>query len=718
MSTFPPDAPTRSFFARPAPHIDPRLTIDPVVRLLKTSDALSFETASQETLAVRLRLVDKYALRLTVTTDRASGTAPKSVMLADFHEAAPHLAPTENGFRIEGLDREVELTHEGRVVIDGNHHRSLRIERTHRPRSQANSDEYNVSDDAERANPWLVDAGTPAGSTESEHTVAATVDGTQAGWLVAGGLSPAAEVYGTGESFHGPALRGRLLRLVNLETDGIGGLDNSYLNVPFVWTDDGWGIFVHAGAPLLADLAHAHGETLALQGEMTVLDAFIFVGSAPEILSAYHTVTGLPGSFPDWGLGVWTSRCSYLNAAEVRTVIEEYKTAGCPIDVVHIDAWGEGNLMHELTTPWRVDRRRWPEGWSKPVRDAGVRVSLWHNPYLLVGSPAAQEATARGYVVVDDEGMPVTTNDRDNRLLVDFTNSDATRWWRAQVRRLVESEGAHAMKADFAEEVPAHARFADGRNGWDMRNEYAVLYQRATSEAINSASKANDVALFSRSGTAGAQRYPCHWVGDSPATWDGFTGALRSCLSLSLSGFAFVASDIGGFWTEQGFNDAFAAFDEVDPSHFRADVDGELFVRWTQFGALSPVMRFHGLGRREPHAYPEPYRTLAIEACRYRAHLRQYLGFAAAEASMHGVPMMRPMPLAYPGDPAARSATLQYMLGPDLLCAPVTQPGGHTRVYVPYGKWAPLKGGPRLSGPAWVDLELPLETIPAWHRQL
>jgi len=152
------------------------------------------------------------------------------------------------------------------------------------------------------------------------------------------------------------------------------------------------------------------------------------------------------------------------------------------------------------------------------------------------------------------------------------------------------------------------------------------------------------------------------------------------------------------------------------PAPFRADVNPALFARWPQWGALSPVMRFHGTGRREPWAYPEPARTLAVDACRLRARLRRYLVAAGDQMTATGVPMMRPMVLAYPGDRAARDASLQYLLGPDILVAPLLDPTGRRSVWVPPGDWAPLWGLDHVTGPRWITVDCPPDAFPAWVR--
>src|SRR4029077_1901777 len=111
--------------------------------------------------------------------------------------------------------------------------------------------------------------------------------------------------------------------------------------------------------------------------------------------------------------------------------------------------------------------------WGKRLDDRGVRLSLWHNPYLREGTRVGDEAVARGFVLRDDDGALVSTNDMPGRLLVDFTDPSARRWWRDLVADLVRNEGASSVKADFAEEVPPTARCHDGRSGWQVRNAYA-----------------------------------------------------------------------------------------------------------------------------------------------------------------------------------------------------------------------------------------------------
>jgi len=678
------DATTHDFLRLPAPLQDEALLVDPFVHARPGQEpghavlttAAGSELAAEFTVplpgVLRLRLGDRLAppTPSILLTDRAAG--PPATLTAlpsgDVAVRGPGLdavlAGNGSGLRLAAL-RPAEIGHTllGPAALWGR-------------------------------------TATPAGET---------------GWLVTAALDGDTGVYGGGESFQGPDLRGRHRRLVNVETHGAAGLDLAYLSVPFFWTDAGWGVLAHTGAPVRADLGCTHPGALALAVPGRELDVFFCTGDGPRLVSAYQQLTGLPGSFPRWGLGVWTSRCSYLSAAELRQVVDSYAAADCPVDVVHVDAWQTGDVVADLTCSWEVDEDRFPPGWADWFTDRGVRISLWHNPYLRIGTAVGDEADERGLLLRDGAGRLLGTNDMPERAVLDFTAPGAAQWWSDHVAALLKATGATTLKADFAEEVPPEACAVDGRTGWEVRNEYAVAYQQATHDALVAAT-GEAQPMFCRSGSAGSQRYPCHWVGDTPSTWSGLESALRACLSLSLTGFGLVASDVGGFWADGAFERTVAAMQAMDPAPFTADVDPELFLRWTQWGAMSPVLRFHGTGRREPWAYPAPYGPLAVQACRLRARLGGYLAAAAAQAATVGTPMMRPMVLAFPGDRAAAAAPLQYLLGPDILVAPMLRPGSSLDVWAPPGAWRPLAGAPALEGPGWQAVEVPLEALPVWVR--
>ncbi len=534
------------------------------------------------------------------------------------------------------------------------------------------------------------------------------------GWMLSIRLTQGEQLVGGGESFTGLDLRGRKRVLVNRETHGASGADLAYLNVPFFWSSAGWGLFLDTGAPVLADIGATESGTarfVVLSREVTVS---LMKGDGQALLRQYSDAAGKAGDWPDWAFGTWMSRATYMSAAEIHRVLDSLQAADCPVDVVHVDAWMTGNVFREFTCNWTVDRSRFPQGWTDSIRRRGVRTSLWLNPYVLAGSDLAFGLFKSGLLLKNQNGGPAVTSDQDNRYLVDFINPAAVTWWQDQIRRLLKEEHPDALKLDFGEEVPLDAVCHDGRRGIEIRNSYARLYQQATADAIPDDQR--PVPFFCRSGSAGSQSWPCHWVGDTPSSWQAMRGALSACLSLSLSGFAMVTHDAGGFHTP-GTGEIPAILLDGGHAEFTADVEPELYTRWAQWAAFSPVTRFHGLGLREPVFYPEPWRCAVIRALKVRRQIVPALQRALAQARSTGVPLMRPPFLTHPHAPEARSAECQYMLGSDLLVAPVLEPGGHARVWFPPGEWVALLGAKEPERSGWQDVACKPDEFPVYARR-
>ncbi|NYI07188.1 glycoside hydrolase family 31 protein [Allostreptomyces psammosilenae] len=541
-------------------------------------------------------------------------------------------------------------------------------------------------------------------------------DGRPAGWVETIHLAPDAAVYGGGESYQGIDLRGRHRMLRNTEENRAAGRDSAYLNVPLLWSDAGWGLFVHTGCPVEADIGATHSEAVRVQVDGDALDLFLLTGDAPTLLGRYLALTGRPGDLPDWAYGVWMSRSSYFTAEEVVRTVDELRAAGCPVDVVHVDEWMEESVLDDASWNAGPDRARFPAGWTGPLAERGVRASLWINPYVRRGTALADELAARGHLVRGPDGRPVATADNPETLAVDFTHPAARRWWCERLTRTLREEGNAAVLADFGEEIPDDAVFADGSDGLRRHNTYGLLYQEAVRDA-GVAARDGDFVSLCRSGTAGSHRDPGHWAGDLPSTWTGLVSTLRAVLSLALSGCSVVTHDAGGYWSPASYRRAQELRATMTPDAVPADVEPELYARWAQWAAFSPITRFHGVGRREPTAYPEPARSAAVAACRLRARLRPYVAASARLAARDGgLPLVRPMPLAFPGDRAARDADLQYLFGPDVLVAPLLEPGGHRRLWVPAGEWEPLLGCPPLHGPGWREVSCPPEAFPTFVR--
>jgi len=202
--------------------------------------------------------------------------------------------------------------------------------------------------------------------------------------------------------------------------------------------------------------------------------------------------------------------------------------------------------------------------------------------------------------------------------------------------------------------------------------------------------------VWARSSYAGNQRYPVHWAGDPLSKYYSMACSLKAGLGLSLSGFAFWNADIGGY---------------------KGIPTPDLYVRWAQFSLFCSHVRCHGISSREPWVFGKE----ALEIFRFYDKLRYrlipYLYSYAHEASETGLPLMRPLVLEYQEDPNTYTRDLQYLLGKELLVAPVFNPQGQVNIYLPQGTWIDYWTGKEYQGPVNIKDRVDLKTLPLFVRQ-
>ncbi|BAS26283.1 glycoside hydrolase family 31 protein [Limnochorda pilosa] len=519
-------------------------------------------------------------------------------------------------------------------------------------------------------------------------------------------VGPDEAFFGLGEQFGPLNLRGRRVQLLNLDAMGV-GTDAAYKNVPFVLSSRGYGLFWNTYARMVHDVAYPQTSLYSYRvvSDEPVFDLWFFYGPSPgEVLRRYTELTGRPEVPPLWAFGLWMSRCWYETQEEVETVAARMKAERLPCDVLVLD--GRAWLDLRTRCDFQFDRTRYPEPESlvADLRALGIRVCLWEYPYVSVHSRLFPEAASKGYLLRDSSGKPYMIHfpkEAFNQQLtafpdsgiVDFTNPEAVQWYQELHRPLFQM-GVSVFKTDFGEQVPPDAVASNGLTGSALHNAYALLYNEAVYEATRRFT--GEPVVWARSGWACSQRFPIHWGGDPPATWDGLAATIRGGLSLSLSGFSYWSHDIGGFYGPK-------------PSQ-------ELYIRWTQFGVFSPFARFHGTTPREPWYYGEEAMSIFRKYAKIRYRLIPYLVAAAWESNRSGLPMMRAVILEAPDQEVAKSADLEYLLGSDLLVAPLTRPGGARRVYLPPGTWIDVWEGRIHRGPTHIDVVVPLDRIPVFAR--
>ncbi|MEZ3163875.1 glycoside hydrolase family 31 protein [Halorubrum sp. RMP-47] len=510
-------------------------------------------------------------------------------------------------------------------------------------------------------------------------------------------IRPDEHYYGLGEQFTALDKRGQATAAWVSQPHSTDN-DRSYKSVPFYLSSYGYGLFVDTDAK--TEFSFGGGSKSAVSGEITTHSdtlRFVFI-SGPEfddILTTYTALTGRPSVPPKWSFGLWASRYSYKTQGDVEQVTRRLREENIPCDGIHLDiSWMREGCLSDLE--WDTDAFPDPAGLIETLHDNGYRLMLIEEPYLTAGSEAFQTALENGYLVADSAGQPylldrlVVSKHRGG--ILDFTNPAAVEWWQQKHQELLEM-GVDGFWTDFGEYLPDDAILSNGQSGAQMRNQYPDLYQQTAADAMTAAGRTP--LLWSRAGWMGTQRMPIHWGGDSDTTFRSLAATVRGGLSLALSGYGFWSHDIGGF---------------------SGTPTPELYIRWAQFGLLSSHARFHGTTPREPWEFGDEALAIFRKFARLRYRLIPYLYTNAVVTATTGLPLMRPLVLHYSDDPATRTIETQYLLGRDLLVAPVLTADSTVEVYLPAGEWINYWSDTRYTGQQTLQLDVPLDEVPLFVR--
>ncbi|MBA3875853.1 MAG: glycoside hydrolase family 31 [Anaerolinea sp.] len=557
-------------------------------------------------------------------------------------------------------------------------------------------------------------------------------------------LEPEAHVVGFGERFDRLDQRGRRLDAVVFEQYKHQG-NRTYLPMPFAIMvpeggAGGWGFHVRTSRRTWFDVGASHPERLWIEVELDPdetepeVEVALYDGPPPDVLRAFVRETGAPRLPPDWVFHPWMSGNEWNTQARVTAEVERSLAEGIPAGVVVIEAWSDETTFtafrdaryevhpdgapHQLADFTFPADGAWPDpkGLVEWLHGLGIRLLLWQVPLLKTrpapsGQARADRDTmiARSYGVGQADGRPYRNRGWwfPGALLPDFTSSEATRWWIEKRRYLVEEVGIDGFKTDGGEHAWGHdLRYADGTRGDVTNNRYPVLYAAAYHRLMASCDR--EPVTFSRAGFTGAQSHPCHWAGDEDSTWEAFRASITAGLTAGASGVFFWGWDLAGFSGEI-------------PS-------AELYLRAAAMACFCPIMQYHS--EFNHHHLPSRDRTpwniaertgdpRVIPVFRRFAQLREglvpYLVEQARRSVETGRPLMRALVFDWPNDPTIWDHPIEYMLGDDLLVAPVTEPGvASWQVYLPEGGWVDAWTGEPIRGPRVIEREAPLDQIPVY----
>ncbi len=524
----------------------------------------------------------------------------------------------------------------------------------------------------------------------------AVVDGDGSYMLERLNLSVGECVYGLGERFTSFVKNGQSVDIWN--RDGGAESEQAYKNIPFYMTNRGYGVFVNHPGKVSFEVATEKVSRVQFSVPGEEMEYFVIYGPSPkDILRKYTQLTGKPALPPAWSFGLWltTSFTTNYDEKTVTDVIDEMAKRDLPLHVFHFDCFWMREF-HWCDFQW--DNRVFPDpqGMLRRLKEKGLHICVWINPYIAGLSSLFEEGRRNGYLLRKPDGMVWRTDQWQPGMgIVDFTNPSACEWFASKLEALLDM-GVDAFKTDFGERIPTDVIYNDGSDSSRMHNFYSYLYNKTVFNLLERKRGKNEAVLFARSATVGGQRFPVHWGGDCFSTYESMATSLRGGLSLGACGFGFWSHDIGGF--------------EGTPQ-------ADIYKRWIAFGLLSSHSRLHGSSSyRVPWLFDEE----SVEVLRFftklKCRLMPYLYAKAIEASETGVPVMRPMYMEFPNDRTCDYLDRQYMLGDSLLVAPVFSKEGDVDYYLPEGVWTNFLTGEECEGGHWIRERHGFKSLPLWVR--
>ncbi|WP_051537819.1 alpha-xylosidase [Treponema sp. C6A8] len=514
-------------------------------------------------------------------------------------------------------------------------------------------------------------------------------------------------IYGFGERFTPYVKNGQVVETWN--EDGGTASEIAYKSIPFYLSSKNYGVFVNHPGKVSFETGSEKVESVQFSVQDEELEYIIIYGrNQKEVLSKYTKLTGRAPLLPKWSFGLWltTSFTTDYDEKTITSFIDGMADRNIPLTVFHFDCfWMKG--FEWCNFEWDKDVFPNPAAMLERMHKRGLKICVWINPYIAQKSPLFAEAAEKGYLLRNKDGSIWQWDMWQAGMgLVDFTNPDAYKWYQAKLKALLDM-GVDCFKTDFGERIPSRdnnydVAWFDGSDPEKMHNFYTYLYNKCVFSLLEKEKGKGEAILFARSATAGGQKFPVHWGGDSTSQFISMAESLRAGLSLMDSGFSFWSHDIGGF------EDTGSA---------------DLYKRWVAFGLLSSHSRLHG---SSSYRVPWVYDDEACDVLRFFTNLKcslmPYIYSLAVNAHLTGIPVMRPMHLEFEDDLNCAYLDRQYMLGDSILVAPVFTPSPDGQpvpqtFYLPEGQWTHLISGKKYSGNRWITDTYDYFSLPVFVKE-
>ncbi len=541
--------------------------------------------------------------------------------------------------------------------------------------------------------------------------------------------------HGLGDKAGRLNMKGQRYTLWNTDTFMYGtDTDPLYKSIPFfirIHKGLSAGFFLDNSYQSWFDFEKSQAGRICIRTAGGPLSCFLINGPAYlDVCRRYAALTGKTPLPPIWALGFHQCRWSYFPESRVKEVAATFRDLDIPCDAIWLDIdYMDGYRCFT----WNLDYFPDPKGMIEWLRKKGFHTVVMIDPGIRIDEQYFVFQHGTDYDVwckrSNGEWMiaPVWPPDC---VFPDFTHPHVRQWWGKLYRNLYLHQQVDGFWNDmnepaifkvhrktFPDNVIHHyeGHLTDHRQA---HNVYGQQMSRATFEGLRQLKPHQRPFVLTRATFAGGQRYAAVWTGDNIANWEHLAIALRQTLRLSISGFSFAGSDIGGF---------------------AGQPDGELMIRWLQLGVFHPLFRVHSIGNhtdgdaaqddqalqapppedrmdQEPWAFGEPWTNLARKAIQWRYRLLPYLYSAFWRHQRDGTPVLLPLCALWPEDKRAIKIEEAFMLGEHLLIWPILRPGQKTKsIYLPQGKWYDWTSGKIYQAGAH-RLRVHLDRIPAFAR--
>ncbi|MGR4863454.1 glycoside hydrolase family 31 protein [Caulobacter sp. LARHSG274] len=484
---------------------------------------------------------------------------------------------------------------------------------------------------------------------------------------------------------------------------------NTDVAVPMLWSTKGYGILWDNPAVTTVDVGPPQaGGKLVFQSEVgRGIDYYFIAGENPDaVIAGYRRLTGAAPMMARWTWGFWQSRERYASQDELVGVARRYRQMNIPLDAVIQDwqYWAPGQWGSHQFDPARYPD---PKAMMDTLHGMDVHaiVSVW--PRLDVGLDNTKALDAAGALLAPTyrNVYPVGFG----RWYDPYSKANRDLYW-SQVSKGFTPQGLDGYWLDASEaelggdwgELRA-LKTAAGPGG-EVYNAYPLMHTTGVFEGQLKDAPGKRPFILTRSAWLGQQRNAAvTWSGDIHGDWDVFRRQIPAGLNFVASGIPYWNTDIGGFFGGE----------PADPNY------RELFVRWFQFGAFTPMFRVHGTGpAKEIWRFDEPAQQILRRSVELRYRLLPYIYATSWQVTAKGYTMMRPLEMDFAADPLAWNIPDQYLFGPNLMINPVTQRGAETRtVYLPgAAPWYDFWTGRRHQAGTTVTAAAPLDRLPIYVR--